>query len=34
VFALDSQARVVAVFTPPLSVAALAGDMARLDPIL
>jgi protein SCO1/2 len=30
VFVLDSQARIVAVFTPPLRAAALAGDLARL----
>ena len=34
VFALDSQARIVAVFTPPLSAAALARDLARLAPVL
>ena len=34
VFALDSQARIVAVFTPPLSEAALARDMARLGAVL
>jgi protein SCO1 len=34
VFVLDSQARIVAVFTPPLSAAALARDMARLAPVL
>jgi protein SCO1/2 len=32
VFALDSQARIVAVFTPPLSAAALSRDLARLAP--
>jgi protein SCO1 len=30
VFVLDSQARIVAVFTPPLRAPALAGDLARL----
>jgi protein SCO1/2 len=34
VFVLDSQARIVAVFTPPLSAAALARDVARLGSIL
>jgi len=34
VFALDSQARIVAVFTPPLSAAALTRDLARLAPVL
>jgi protein SCO1/2 len=34
VFALDSQARIVAVFTPPLSAPALARDLARLAPVL
>jgi protein SCO1/2 len=34
VFTLDSQARIVAVFTPPLSAAALARDLSRLSPIL
>jgi protein SCO1 len=34
VFALDSQARIVAVFTPPLSAEALARDLARLSPVL
>jgi protein SCO1/2 len=34
VFALDSEARIVAVFTPPLSAAALARDLARLAPVL
>jgi len=34
VFALDSQARIVAVFTPPLSEAALVRDMQRLAPVL
>ncbi|HET9864573.1 MAG TPA: SCO family protein [Steroidobacteraceae bacterium] len=34
VFALDSQARIVAVFTPPLTAAALTRDMARLAPVL
>ena len=34
VFALDSQARIVAVFTPPLSAAALSRDLARLAPVL
>ena len=34
VFALDSQARIVAVFTPPLSAEALARDIVRLDPVL
>ena len=34
VFALDSQARIVAIFTPPLSAAALTRDMARLAPML
>lgn len=34
VFALDSQARIVAVFTPPLSAERLARDLARLAPVL
>jgi protein SCO1/2 len=34
VFALDSQARIVAVFTPPLSAAALSRDLERLAPVL
>jgi protein SCO1/2 len=34
VFTLDSQARIVAVFTPPLSAAALTRDVARLGPVL
>jgi protein SCO1/2 len=34
VFVLDSQARIVAVFTPPLSAAALGRDLARLTPVL
>ena len=34
VFVLDSQARIVAVFTPPLSAAALTRDVARLGPNL
>jgi protein SCO1/2 len=34
VFVLDSQARIVAVFTPPLSAAALTRDLARLAPVL
>ena len=34
VFALDSDARIVAVFTPPLNSAALTRDVARLAPIL
>jgi protein SCO1 len=34
VFVLDSQARIVAVFTPPLSAAALSRDLARLTPVL
>ena len=34
VFVLDSQARIVAVFTPPLSGAALNRDLARLAPVL
>jgi protein SCO1/2 len=34
VFMLDSQARIVAVFTPPLSAAALTRDLARLAPVL
>jgi len=34
VFVLDSQARIVAVFTPPLSAAALTRDLARLTPVL
>jgi protein SCO1/2 len=34
VFALDSQARIVAVFTPPLSVDALTRDVGRLAPLL
>jgi protein SCO1/2 len=34
VFALDSQARIVAVFTPPLSAERLTRDLARLAPVL
>jgi protein SCO1 len=34
VFALDSQARIVAVFTPPLSAEKLARDLGRLSPVL
>jgi protein SCO1/2 len=34
VFALDSQARIVAVFTPPLTAAALTRDVTRLAPLL
>jgi protein SCO1/2 len=34
VFVLDSQARIVAVFTPPLSAAALTRDVKRLVPVL
>jgi protein SCO1/2 len=34
VFALDSQARIVAVFTPPLRADALARDLAKLAPTL
>jgi protein SCO1/2 len=34
VFALDSQARIVAVFTPPLSAAAMTRDMGKLAPAL
>src|SRR6188474_301515 len=34
IFALDSDARLVAVFTPPLSAAALTRDVARLAPVL
>ena len=34
VFVLDSGARIVAVFTPPLSAAALTRDIARLAPVL
>jgi protein SCO1/2 len=34
VFALDSQARIVAVFTPPLSADRLARDVQRLAPVL
>jgi protein SCO1/2 len=34
VFVLDSEARIVAVFTPPLSAAALTRDLARLAPVL
>jgi protein SCO1/2 len=34
VFALDSQARIVAVFTPPLRAEALARDLAKLAPTL
>src|SRR5688572_3142299 len=34
VFALDSDANIVAVFTPPLDAAALTRDLARLAPIL
>ena len=34
VFVLDSQARIVAVFTPPLSAASMTRDIARLVPVL
>jgi protein SCO1/2 len=34
VFALDSDARIVAVFTPPFNAAALTRDVARLAPVL
>jgi len=34
IVALDSQARIVAVFTPPFSAAPLARDVARLGPVL
>ena len=34
VFALDSEARIVAVFTPPFNAAALARDLTRLAPVL
>jgi protein SCO1/2 len=34
VFALDSNARIVAVFTPPFDAAALARDVARLVPVM
>ena|SRR5687768_18163320 len=34
VFVLDTQARIVAVFTPPLSAAALTRDVKRLVPVL
>jgi protein SCO1 len=34
VFALDSGARIVAVFTPPFNAAALTRDLARLAPVL
>ncbi len=34
IFALDSDARIVAVFTPPFNVAALARDVERLAPVL
>ena len=34
IFALDSQARIIAVFTPPLSAAALTRDVVRLAPAL
>ena len=34
VFVLDSRARIVAVFTPPLSAPALSRDLARLAPVL
>jgi protein SCO1/2 len=34
VFALDSQARIVAVFTPPLSAPRMARDLQRLQPVL
>jgi protein SCO1/2 len=34
VFALDSQARIVAVFTPPLTAERMSRDMARLAPVL
>jgi len=34
VFALDSDARVVAVFTPPFNAGAMARDVARLAPVL
>ena len=33
VFALDSDARIVAVFTPPFNAGALARDVARLAPV-
>jgi cytochrome oxidase Cu insertion factor (SCO1/SenC/PrrC family) len=34
IFALDSEARIVAVFTPPFNAAALRRDVARLAPVL
>jgi protein SCO1 len=34
VFALDTEARIVAVFTPPFNAAALARDVVRLAPVL
>jgi hypothetical protein len=34
VFVIDSEARIVAVFTPPFDAAALARDIARLEPVL
>jgi protein SCO1/2 len=34
VFALDSDARIVAVFTPPFNAAAFTRDVARLAPVL
>ena len=34
IFALDSGARIVAVFTPPFNAAALTRDVARLAPVL
>ena len=34
VFALDSEARIVAIFTPPLNAAALTRDVERLAPVL
>jgi cytochrome oxidase Cu insertion factor (SCO1/SenC/PrrC family) len=34
VFAVDSQGRIVAVFTPPLSVPKMARDLQRLQPLL
>ena len=34
IFALDSDARIVAVFTPPFNAGALARDVVRLAPVL
>jgi len=34
IFALDSDARIVAVFTPPFNASTLSRDLARLAPVL